>query len=162
MDRRLQTFERIVRMSYQLTDAREDSHTIGHPFDERNLHHLMPDVVRQLFDDGHYSQATFEMYKFVDNQVQMFANSSETGYKLMMQAFAKDNPQIKLTPLKTTSDKDEQTGFQFLFAGAVLAVRNPRGHKVDVADDVDTCLDHLSLASMLLRRLEAAGFAISP
>jgi glycerol uptake facilitator-like aquaporin len=37
-------------------------------------------------------------------------------------------------------------------------IRNPRGHEYAVVDDPDTCLDHLSFVSMLLRRLEAAGF----
>jgi hypothetical protein len=36
----------------------------------------------------------------------------------------------------------------------VLAIRNPRGHEYAVKDDPDTCLDHLSLVSLLLRRVE--------
>ena len=52
------------------------------------------------------------------------------------------------------SEKDEQKGFQFMFAGSVSAIRNPRGHEVSLADPIDLCLDHLSVASMLLRRME--------
>ena len=48
--------------------------------------------------------------------------------------------------------------FRFVFAGSMWAIRNPRGHEFDVIDDPDTCLDHLSFVSMLLRRLEQAGY----
>jgi uncharacterized protein (TIGR02391 family) len=74
-----------------------------------------------------------------------------------MQALSADNPVIRLNTLQSTSEKDEQKGFQFLFAGSVLAIRNPRGHEHSVVDSPDQCLDHLSLASLLLRRLDAAG-----
>jgi len=76
---------------------------------------------------------------------------------LMMQAFAGSPPPIKLNSLATTTENDEQKGVQFLFAGSMLAIRNPRGHEHSLRDDPDLCLDHLSLASMLLRRLEEAG-----
>ncbi len=42
-----------------------------------------------------------------------------------------------------TSEKDEQKGFQFLFAGSVLAIRDPRGHEYNFVDSPDKCLDHL-------------------
>ncbi len=71
----------------------------------------------------------------------------------MMTALADSNPAIKLTDLVTTSDKDEQAGFKFIFAGVMSAIRNPRGHDI-TTDPIHRCLDHLSLASVLLRRLE--------
>jgi uncharacterized protein (TIGR02391 family) len=129
-----------------------------HPFDQRDIHPKLPIVVRRLFDDGHFAQATFEAFKFVDKEVQRFAGSSESGVKLMMQALAVENPRIRLNSLTTVSERDEQKGFQFLFSGSVLAIRNPRGHEYSVVDSPDQCLDHLSLASLLLRRLDDAGF----
>ena len=79
----------------------------------------------------------------------------------MMSVFGGVQPSIQLTPLAKQSDKDEQEGYKFLFSGAVLAIRNPRGHEYEIVDDPDTCLSHLGLASMLLRRLEEAGYDIS-
>lgn len=128
-----------------------------HPFDERNIHPRLPVVVRDLFDDGHYAQATFEAYKFVDKEVQRLSSLSESGFRLMMQAFSADSPLVKLNALSSPTDKDEQKGFQFIFSGSVLAIRNPRGHEFGIVDTIDRCLDHLSLASMLLRRLDEAG-----
>jgi len=153
-------FEKIVRKSYQITEARTEPSGGLHPFDNRNIHPGLPPIVRSLFDNGHFSQATFEAYKFIDNQVQHHAKNGASGFKLMMAAFSEKSPQIKLNGLSSTSEKDEQKGYQFLFSGAVMAIRNPRGHVVAVPDGPDTCLDHLSLASLLLRRLEDAGFLV--
>ena len=76
----------------------------------------------------------------------------------MMAVFNKEKPILQLTPLKTISEIDEQEGFRFLFSGGVMAIRNPRGHDVGTIDDVDVCLDHLAFASLLIRRLEQAGY----
>jgi len=113
--------------------------------------------VKKLFDDGHFAQASFEAFKFVDEEVQRISGSSEFGTSLMMKAFGGSRPPIALNPGMTASEKNEQEGFKYLFAGAILGVRNPRGHSTGIVDDPDTCLDHLSLASMLLRRLDEAG-----
>jgi uncharacterized protein (TIGR02391 family) len=150
-------FERIVRKAaaskIQLPATAKEELT--HPFDERNIHTAIANIARKLFDDGHYAQATFEAFKFLDKEVSRISGVKESGSKLMMQAFAESAPPIKLTPLMTTSEKDEQKGFQFMFAGATWGIRNPRGHEVGLTDPIDLCLDHLSVASVLMRRLEA-------
>jgi uncharacterized protein (TIGR02391 family) len=110
-----------------------------------------------LFDDGYFSQATFEACKFLDREVQRLAKSTESGWQLMMEAFGSASPPVRLNALLTTSEKDEQDGFKFLFGGATRGIRNPRGHD-PIRDDPDLCLDHLGLISLLLRRLEDAGY----
>ncbi len=158
----LEAFEHIARSSARRTHADREFVPLEHPFETRNLHSALPPVVRNLFDDGHYSQATFESFKYVDKQVARLSKSTESGFKLMMNVFADASPILKLNPCQSTSERDEQKGFQFLFAGSVLAIRNPRGHEYSVRDAPDECLDHLALASILLRRLETAGFALTP
>jgi conserved hypothetical protein TIGR02391 len=155
------TFEYIVRSAAKFTEIRPQPAEEVHPFDSRDIHPKLPQVVRDLFDDGHYSQSTFEALKFVDKEIQRLSGDAESGYKLMMKVFPENSPIIQLTPCKTTSEKDEQKGYQFLFAGSILAIRNPRGHEHSVKDDPDTCMDHLSLASLLLRRLEKSGYKIT-
>lgn len=154
-------FEAIVRKTSGFVYAEEPRLPSEHPFDPRNIHPCLPQVVRRLFDDGHYAQATFEAFKFVDKEVARISGVSESGYKLMMSAFAEASPLLKLTPCSTVSEKDEQKGYQFLFAGSMMGIRNPRGHEYSIHDSPDECLDHLSLASLLLRRVEAAGFKLS-
>ncbi len=107
----------------------------------------------KLFDDGHYSQATFEAFKYLDLQVKNLSAVTDGGYKLMMNALSETAPKIKLTPLSSQSEIDEQMGYKHVFAGAISAIRYPRGHEINL-DPIDRCLDHLSFASVLLRRLE--------
>lgn len=149
----LTAFERIARVSGELSFATEDEGDQSHPFDERNIHPEISIVSLKLFNNGHYSQSTFEAFKHLDNSVKKLAGINESGFKLMMAAFAETNPKIRLTALSTQSEIDEQSGFKFIFAGSMSAIRNPRGHDL-TTDPIDRCLDHLSFASVLLRRLE--------
>lgn len=152
-------FERIARRANEFDTRDAQDNVALHPFDRRNLHPKLPTKVRKLFDDGHYAEATFEAFKFVDKVVQKHSKVKESGVKLMMQVFDDQRPVLKLNALSSPSEVDEQKGFRFLFSGAVMAIRNPRGHEVNLTDDPDTCLDHLAFASLLLRRLEEGGFA---
>jgi uncharacterized protein (TIGR02391 family) len=124
-----------------------------HPFDERNIHPEISTVSLKLFDNGHYSQATFEALKLLDQKVKAASGITDSGFSLMMAAFNEKNPKIKLTDLSTTSEIDEQLGFRHMFAGSMSAIRNPRGHEI-IADPIDLCLDHLSVASVLLRTFD--------
>lgn len=153
MVKALGQFEKIVRMSGKLAVGQIVTDDETHPFDQRNVHPDISKVSKRLFDDGHFSQATFEAFKLVDNRVKKIAKSRDSGQKLMMAAFSEKDPKIKLTNLSSVSEEDEQAGFKFIFAGAMGAIRNPRGHENKI-DPIERSLDHLSLASVLLRRLE--------
>ena len=157
MASRLSAFEAIVRRAFQFTEPAATADVSGHPFDARNIHGDLPDDVRRMFDNGHFAQATFEAFKFVDEEVQRISGDPDFGYSLMMRVFGGVAPVVALNPGMTTSEKNEQDGYKFIFAGAMLGIRNPRGHKAGQVDDPDACLDHLALASMLLRRLDDAG-----
>jgi uncharacterized protein (TIGR02391 family) len=155
----LEWLERASRVASRLSEA-EPPRVIEHPFVRRNIHTAIPAVVHRLFDNGHYSQATFEAFKYLDNTVKRLSGVDKSGKALMMEALKDSSPLIQLTPLADETDRNEQEGFKFIFAGSMIAIRNPRGHEHDVTDDIDTCLDHLGLASLLLRRLEQAGFGV--
>jgi len=150
----LRDFERVVRSAAKIhegRDPREPSEL--HPFDERNILPDFPSKVRKLFDNGHYEQATFEACKFLEKQVRKVSGENRTGFNLMMSALGGDPPKVILTDLSDQSGEDEQKGYQFLFAGTSLGIRNPRGHEVEMNDDPDVCLEHLGIVSHLLRRL---------
>lgn len=152
----LQQFELIVRRAQSVTEARSEPAGGSHPFDDRNIHTRIQSTSKKLFDDGHYALATFEAYKLIDKEVATLAKISESGVKLMMKAFSEQSPIIRLTDMSSTSEKDEQEGYKFIFSGSVMAIRNPRGHEYGIRESPTECLDHLSLASLLLRRLENA------
>jgi uncharacterized protein (TIGR02391 family) len=149
----LSAFEKIVRGADSLGTSPSENQEQSHPFDQRNIHPEIGRVSLKLFDNGHYSQATFEAFKYLDLQVKKLSKVNDSGFKLMMAALSEVNPKIKLTPLSTQSEVDEQLGYKHVFAGAMAAIRNPRGHEINI-DPIDRSLDHLSLASVLLRRLE--------
>ncbi|MGS1017915.1 TIGR02391 family protein [Allosphingosinicella humi] len=152
MIKALASFEKFVRIAGDLSTVPDAPEYQSHPFDERNIHPKISAVSLKLFDNGHYSQATFEAFKLLDIEVKKLSGVNDSGFKLMMAAFAEASPKIKLTALATQSEKDEQMGYKFIFAGAMSAIRNPRGHDINI-DPIDRCLDHLSFASVLLRRL---------
>ncbi|MER8698974.1 TIGR02391 family protein [Mesorhizobium sp. M1273] len=149
----LAAFERIARSSKNVGSPAVIESRGVHPFDERNIHPDIAGVSQKLFDDGHFAQATFEALKYVDNQVKDLTGIEDSGFNLMMAAFNEKNAKIMLTDLATISEKDEQLGFRHMFAGSMSAIRNPRAHD-NSTDTIDVCLDHLSLASVLLRRLD--------
>jgi uncharacterized protein (TIGR02391 family) len=162
---RLEIFERIARTvsNYRALPARivaalPAPEQPQHDFDRRNVHPALPAKVKTLFDDGHYSEATFEACKFLDNFVGKHAPNTKAGERRMMEALNEGAPVVVLTPLGTDTEKDEQRGYKFLFAGTMIAIRNPRGHEHAMVDDPYTCLDHLGLVSMLLRRMNKAGY----
>lgn len=150
----LSWLERVARVAGDLGTGRSDREEQAHAFDERNIHPEISRVCLKLFDDGHYSQATFEAFKYLDLEVKNASKVNDSGFKLMMTAFDQNNPKIKLTPLSSISEIDEQLGYRHIFAGVMSAIRNPRGHEIRL-DSLEACLDHLSIASVLLRRLES-------
>jgi len=162
MSSSLDKFEAIARALAQLPHAPAAPLAAEvpslHPFDSRNIHPELPAKVRKLFDDGHYPEATSLAFKYLDKKVQKHSGLTESGHKLMMAAFDGATPKMKLNALVTTSEKDEQQGYRFVFAGAMQGIRNPRAHEPTLVDDPDICLDHLSFVSLLLRRLEQAGY----
>lgn len=163
----LDRFERIVRSISAAPQARsvigqaleqDEPSADLHPFETRNIHPDLPAKVRSLFDDGYGEQAVFEAFKFVEKEVKHLSRlKGKTGYALMMDAFNEANAKIRLNALATESDVDEQRGYKSIFAGAAAGIRNPRGHEIDIGDTPDEALDYLALASLLLRRLDAAG-----
>ncbi len=159
MRTKLEAFEQICRRAHIVNEATNTSSN-QHPFVSRNLHQSLPKKSKKLFDDGHFSESTFEALKFLDKVVQKIGGSREHGVKLMMKMFSSDTPAIRLNTLANQSDIDEQDGFKFIFAGIMSALRNPKGHEYEIEDDPDTCLDHLTIISALFRRLEKAGYEI--
>jgi uncharacterized protein (TIGR02391 family) len=160
----LDRFESIARsigavsVEPPVAPAETAEHDEPHPFETRNIHPDLPSKVRRLFDDGHWEQSVFEAFKFIEQEVKRLSGlRGKTGYALMMDAFNENNAKIKLNALATDSEIDEQRGYKSIFAGAAAGIRNPRGHEVDIGDTPDEALDYLALASLLLRRLDAAG-----
>lgn len=122
------------------------------PFTLSNLHPNIIKVSEQLYEDGHYRAAVLDAYIDLINRVKRIANRSDLdGSPLMQNVFSPRNPQILLS-----EDQDEQQGFMWLFNGAVMAIRNPKAHKIIEVSDPQRTLEWLAFASVLHRVLDDA------
>jgi hypothetical protein len=65
----IELFEKIVRESSNYTDERTSNIQPLHPFESDRIHQRIIDASLDLFDNGHYAQATFEAYKYVDKLI---------------------------------------------------------------------------------------------
>ena len=110
---------------------------------------------RQLFVDGHYQNAIEDTYKALEHAVAERCSLSEYGASLMRKAFSSEPPLIALTKLETESQKRVQEGYGHLFAGSMMAIRNPRAHGLTV-DEPGEALELILLAQHLMRKLKAA------
>jgi len=122
-----------------------------------NLHPLVVGAAASLFADGHFESAVTEAFKSVEVRVRDLTGSQTSGVKLMGEAFGGPSPQIDVVLRSGQSGADEREGFLALFRGAMLAVRNPRAHDLTTDQDPQEALEYLAFASLLHRRLDAAG-----
>ncbi len=116
-------------------------------------------VSRDLFAFGHYSQAVQEAYKAVDKFVgEKSGEPLLTGTQLMEKVFSPTSPVLAWTLRTSQSEQDEQRGYQRLYAGAMLGIRNPVTHEFDWVEDQEVALELLVFAQHLLRKAKSAKF----
>jgi uncharacterized protein (TIGR02391 family) len=98
----------------------------------RLLHREVRDVARKRFEDGHFADAVEAAFKALNNEVKRIAAARGVtaldGAALMHSVFSVKSPTIVLADLSTASGRDMQQGFMEMFAGAMMAIRNPKAH----------------------------------
>ena len=114
-----------------------------------NLHAKVIEAAGSLFANGHYNEAILKTYIALSNAVQNKSQLKEDNTPLMRKAFSVGNPVLKIS-----DDSGEQEGFMHLYEGAMMAIRNPKAHKVVDQTDPQRTLEWLSFASVLFRVLE--------
>ena len=135
--------------------------TSGAASHENLFGHLItePEIVevsRDLFVSGFYNQAVCEALKALDKFVQAKSGSMElSGAKLMQQVFSEIKPVLEWSSRQTISEKDQHNGYQRIFAGSMIGIRNPCTHEHGWVDDPDEALECISLAQHLLRKAKA-------
>ncbi|MGV9255385.1 TIGR02391 family protein [Streptomyces sp. NPDC003697] len=119
------------------------------------LHPLIAEVAAERYARGSYNDAVMSAYRAVEYRMQTLLGSHVVGMPLMSDALAGNPPRIKVTRSTSPGSLDsERKGMHFLFMGAVGALRNPRAHGPDEADDRDEADEMLAFASFLMRRLD--------
>ncbi|MCA0927521.1 TIGR02391 family protein [Ruegeria profundi] len=111
------------------------------------------EVTKDLFSSGFYNLAVAEAFKAVEKMVaERLGEFSQSGTKLMRQAFSNKSPKLAWTERSTSSQKDEQEGYEHIFAGSMLGIRNPTTHEFDWVDDAQTALELVLFAQHLARK----------
>jgi uncharacterized protein (TIGR02391 family) len=114
-------------------------------------------VSRDLFASGHYSLAVQEAYKAIDKFVgEKSGESALSGTQLMEKVFSPNAPLLAWTLRTNPSEQDEQRGYQRLYSGAMLGIRNPVTHEFDWVEDQEVALELLVFAQHLLRKAKSA------
>ncbi len=125
-------------------------------FGDLVLHPEIGRAVTSLFESGHYANAVEDGCKVLDVLVKMRSGRHDlSGTDLMQVVFSPKNPVLRFSGLQTDSEKSEQQGMMFLYAGAMLALRNPRAHGL-LPDTAESAIEYLGLVSLLAKALDRA------
>jgi uncharacterized protein (TIGR02391 family) len=123
-------------------------------FGDLDLHSELARAVTPLFENGHYANAVEDACKVLDALVKLRSGRSDlSGTDLMHAVFSPKNPILRFSELKTDSERSEQQGMMYLFAGAMLALRNPRAHGL-IQDDPESALKCVAFVSFLVKTLD--------
>jgi uncharacterized protein (TIGR02391 family) len=145
----------VVAASLALEDF--GSQSVESLYDSLRLHPRIRKVSESLFRTRHYAQAIFEAFKCIEVMVKEKSGiDNQDGQTLMAHVFDETRPTLRINPLQTTSEKDEQIGFKFIFMGAMTGIRNPKAHDIIEQRDPYRTLEYLQLVSLLAKRVDEA------
>lgn len=158
IERAISTLQTIIDLFQERTGETEDSSELSatRSFGSLDLHPEIKSAVGQLFADGHYSNAIEDACKVLDGCVRLRSGKCDlSGTDLMTTVFSPKNPILRFNDLASESDRSEQQGLMHLYAGAMLAFRNPRAHEL-IKDDAEYALEAISFLRMLAKTLDRA------
>lgn len=145
----------IHRLEEKKADLGEPTLAPRAAFQGRKLNPAIVAAAAALYLDGHYPQAVFEAGKALVALVKAKAGKYDVdGAPLMQAVFSVNNPVLAFNSVADQSDRDEQQGMMQLYVGAVMAIRNPGGHRVGMVEQPERALQHLDLLSYLADRLD--------
>ena len=114
-------------------------------------------ATQALFKNRHYASAVEAAYKYINNLVKERSRVHRLdGSQLMEMVFSPGSPRLRLSELRTASQRDEQAGYMRIFAGCMVGVRNPRAHEHAYRDQPEAALELLGLANHLARKVTEA------
>ncbi|MBL0317341.1 MAG: TIGR02391 family protein [Flavobacteriales bacterium] len=121
------------------------------------LHPKVREIIESRFAVGHFADGIESALKEINVVVKAIVINSTglelDGANLMNKAFSPQNPIIKLTPMLTHSERDEQTGYMQIFAGSMTGIRNPKAHG-NIEIDYKRAMNLASLCSLLMYKID--------
>jgi len=125
-------------------------------FETLAIHPEIYKAVSNLFKNEHYANAIEDSCKVLDGLVKIRSGKYDlSGTDLMQTVFSPKNPILKFNNNLTETERSEQQGMMFLYAGAMLAFRNPRAHGI-FEDEPEAAIDLIMFVSFLAKSLDKA------
>jgi uncharacterized protein (TIGR02391 family) len=111
----------------------------------------------ELLQDS-YFHAVLETTKSVAAKIRTRTGLKSDGAELVQEALGGQTPRLRINGLATKTEEGEQRGFANLLTGFFGTLRNPVAHapRIEWPITEQDALDLLSLASSIVRRLNAA------
>lgn len=106
-------------------------------------------VIKNKYDNQLYSDAILDSIKYLTNIIREKSKVGGDGAGLIGQAFGGQSPKIKINKMATTSEIDEQKGYEQILRGIYCGIRNPRSHEQyqdvkEVADSIIIFINYLA------------------
>jgi len=106
-------------------------------------------IIKDKYDNKLYSDAILDSIKYLTNLIRKKSKIDADGASLIGQAFGGQSPKIKINKMETTSEKDEQKGYEQILRGIYCGIRNPRAHEQyqdikEVADSIIIFINYLA------------------
>lgn len=119
-----------------------------------DLHPILEEKVRPIFNLGDYETACFAAMKAVEVEVRRVSKLEDAviGVDLMHRAFRPEGGPLA----DAGAHPSERTAIMALFAGAIGAFKNPSSHRTVLFDDALEAVEVVQLADLLLRLLGRA------
>lgn len=112
--------------------------------------------VEKFLRSGDFEEAVRVAFLRINKRVKKISGLSADGAALMRSAFSKNGPKIKINPLVSQEELDEQEGMMHIFEGSMLAFRNPQSHDDEKTITPEEASRILSLANYLMTILDNA------
>lgn len=157
-DRAVAHLEQIIRLlEEKIQDAGADpAGRARAAFADLDLHPAIRNASESQLASGHYADAVRTACLALNIQVQAASGRyDKDGTDLMLDVFSPKRPTLTFNDLKDETDQSEQQGMMFLYAGAMLAMRNPPSHKILVYD-AERAVEAIAFVSFLAKQLARA------
>lgn len=120
------------------------------------VHPTIKSVCIANFEAGQYADAVSNAFTEIESIVrrefkQLSGEEISSASGLMQKVFKEEPPHFVFENLDTQSGKDVQTGYRFMFAGAMFAIRNPKAHE-NLHLSKEEAIERLFFSSMLFKK----------
>ncbi|MEZ3453116.1 MAG: TIGR02391 family protein [Oscillospiraceae bacterium] len=126
-----------------------------------HIHPQIAAVSKQLYLDGHYSNASCDAFIEVNDRVKKIFHILQPNEKVpdgdsaMKMVFSANSPIVELCDRSTDSGQNTQKGYMEMLSGAMSALRNPKAH-ANITITADDAMRRLMFASLLMYKIDEA------